>query len=72
MRQTPETELPDGSLHVIRWRETDASGQSQTRWKLERRDSEAFLNASTAVDHLIKKARWPATKVLDRVFRLLG
>jgi len=62
---------PDGSLHVIHWRECNATGQSRTCWKLERRVSESFLNASTAVDHLIKKARWPATKVLDRFYQFL-
>ena len=44
--------------------------QPRTCWKLERRGSESFLNASTAVDHLIKKARWPATKILDRLLGL--
>jgi glycosyltransferase involved in cell wall biosynthesis len=72
MQETPESDFPDGSIHVIRWRETEASGQSRTRWKLECRDTEAFLNAGTTVDHLIKKARWPATKILDRLYRLVS
>jgi hypothetical protein len=66
----PESTFPDGSLHVIRWRETDSDGQSATRWKLERRENEAFLDASTVVDTVIKKARWPATKVLNRLFEI--
>jgi hypothetical protein len=60
MQMLPESAFPDGSLHVIRWRETDNSGNSRTCWKLEKRETESFLDASTAVDHLIKKARWPA------------
>ena len=70
MQSLPESTFPDGSLHVIRWRETDESGHSRTRWKLEKRETESFLNASTAVDHFIKKARWPATKILDRLLGL--
>lgn len=70
MQTSPESAFPDGSLHVIRWRDTDSAGNSHTRWKLEKRENESFLNASTAVDHLIKKARWPATKILDRLMGL--
>ena len=70
MQMLPESAFPDGSLHVIRWRETDNWGNSRTCWKLEKRETESFLDASTAVDHLIKKARWPATKILDRLMGL--
>ena len=70
MQRMPEIAFPDGSLHVIRWRETGSSGESSTRWKLERRGSEAFLDASTMVDTLIKKSRWPATKIFNRMLEI--
>jgi hypothetical protein len=70
MQTLPESSFPVGSLHVIRWRDTNAAGNSRTHWKLEKRDTESFLDASTTVDRLIKKARWPATKILDRLMGL--
>lgn len=62
MQLEPETSYPNGSLSVIRWSDTDPSGQRITRWKLEKRDTNAFLNARFGVEDLIKKARWPTTK----------
>jgi hypothetical protein len=71
MQRMPESAFPDGSLHVIRWRETGSSGEFSTRWKLERRENEAFLDASTMVDTLIKKSRWPATKIFNRLLEIV-
>lgn len=71
MQALPESSFPSGSLHVIRWRETDTGGISHTNWKLEKRETETFLDASTMVEDFIKKARWPATKILDRLRRFI-
>lgn len=62
MRQSPESSYPDGSLSVIRWREAATDGTAQTTWKLEKQRTNAFLNARFAVESLIRKSRWPATK----------
>jgi hypothetical protein len=62
MRQSPESSYPDGSLSVIRWREAATDGTTQTMWKLDKRRTNAFLNARFAVESLIRKSRWPATK----------
>jgi len=66
-----ESNYSHGSLSVIRWRDTDAGGHANTTWKLEKRDSNAFLNARFAVESLIKKARWPVTKILHGSLNLL-
>jgi hypothetical protein len=65
MQQEPEISYPDGSLSVFRWSDWDPSGQRTTRWKLEKRDTNAFLNARFAVESLIKRVRWPATKIAN-------
>ena len=65
MQKEPMDSYPDGSLSVIRWSDWDASGHRTTRWKLEKRDTNTFLNARFAVESLIKKARWPLTKSLS-------
>ena len=69
MQGAPETSYPDGSLSIIRWSDWDALGQRTTHWKLEKRDTSAFLNARFAVESLIKKARWPATKAMHGIVR---
>lgn len=69
MQSVSETSYPDGSLSVIRWSDCDPSVQRTVRWKLEKRDTNAFLKARFAVENLIKKTRWPATKVLKTALR---
>lgn len=65
MQQEPQEVYPDGSLSVIRWKELNNDGRSITNWKLEKRGTNAFLNARFAVESLIRKIRWPATKVTN-------
>jgi glycosyltransferase involved in cell wall biosynthesis len=72
MQKKPETSYPDGSLSVIRWSDWDSSGQRTTRWKLEKRNTNAFLNARFGVESLIKKARWPATKAFHLARAIAG
>jgi len=72
MQIEPTTNYPDGSMSVIRWSDSDGSGHRTTRWKLERRDANAFLNARFVVEGLIKKARWPATKVCHLARSIAG
>ena len=67
MQKDKETSYPDGSINVIRWRETEADGSYRTGWKLDKRETNAFLNARFMVESLIRKARWPATKAADLV-----
>jgi hypothetical protein len=63
MQIEPEFAYPDGSLSVIRWREHNEEGQAITTWKLEKRDTNGFLNTRFAVESLIRKTRWPAIKI---------
>ncbi len=72
MQQEPEPSYPDGSLSVIRWSDWDSSGRRSTSWKLEKRDTNSFLNSRFAIDSLVKKARWPLTKSLNWVYQLAG
>lgn len=72
MRNEPEDSYPNGSLSVIRWKETDSDGTSRTTWKLEKRRTNAFLNARFMVESLIRKARWPATKAATLLARTIG
>jgi len=65
MRKESATYYPEGSLSVLRWREFANDGSTHTVWKLEKRITNAFLDARFAVESLIKKVRWPATKVCD-------
>jgi hypothetical protein len=70
MQGAPEATYPNGSLSIIRWSDWDESGQRTTRWKLEKYQTNTFLNARFAIETLIKKARWPATKIIYRLNRL--
>ncbi len=70
MRKFPESSYPDGSLSVIRWREVNQEGQAITSWRLEKRNSNDFLNDRFMVESLIRKARWPATKAANLAARL--
>jgi len=72
MQSTPKTSYPDGSINVIRWRGSRPDGTAHTSWKLERRRTNAFLNARFTVDSLIKTARWPATKVCHLAHSITG
>jgi len=72
MQHDPEESYPAGSLSLIRWRETASNGQGVTVWKLEKRDSNAFLDARISVETLIKKVRWPLAKSLHRLYQLVG
>jgi glycosyltransferase involved in cell wall biosynthesis len=69
MQQDSKDKYLDGSLSVIRWKALNTEGQATTTWKLEKRDSNAFLNARFAVESLIKRVRWPATKMLHGLIR---
>jgi len=64
MQNEPQSDYPNGSMSVIRWREAN-EGEQITTWKLEKRDTIAFLNARFAVENMIKKVRWPLTKFMD-------
>jgi glycosyltransferase involved in cell wall biosynthesis len=68
MRKEPASSYPEGSMSIIKWREKMPDGSFQTRWKLEQKETNSFLNARFAVENLIKKSRWPATKVLSKAF----
>lgn len=72
MQIEPKTNYPDGSLSILRWSNYGPIGHRTTNWKLERRDTNSFLNARFVVEGLIKKARWPSTKVLHSALDLLG
>jgi len=72
MHGEPETSYPDGSLNVIRWRDSAVDSGAHTIWKLESHGSNAFLNARFGIESLIKKARWPSTKVFCRAQTILG
>ena len=72
MRMEPATSYPEGSLSIVRWRETATDGSTHTFWKLEKQSANAFLNARFAVESLIKKARWPATKVCHLAHSITG
>ncbi len=72
MRKEPATSYPDGSLSVLRWRETATDGSTHTTWKLEKRRNNAFLQARFAVESVIKKVRWPATKVCHLAHSVTG
>jgi hypothetical protein len=72
MQNEPQSNYPNGSMSMIRWSDLDESGHQTTRWKLEKRDTNAFLKARFTVDSLIKKARWPLTKSLTWVYQLAG
>jgi hypothetical protein len=71
MQREPEKNYPDGSLSVIRWSDYDSSGKRTTHWKLENRDTNTFLDARIRIESLIKKARWPATKLLHGTLAVL-
>ncbi len=71
MQQESEHAYPDGSLSVMRWRETEPGNTTLTKWKLEQRENNSFLDACTAAEHLIKKTRWPLTKSLHGLYQLL-
>ncbi len=70
MQQEEQNAYPDGSINVIRWRETTSDGSYRTGWKLEKRETNAFLDARFLVESLIRKARWPATKAANLAARL--
>jgi len=72
MQNESEEAYPNGSLSVIRWKEAAADGSSQTVWKFDTRETNAFLNARFTVENLIKKARWPATKASHLLQRASG
>jgi len=72
MRNVPETSYPDGSLSILRWSDYDPMGHRTTRWKIEKRDTNSFLNARYSVENLIKKARWPITKMIHRIQKLMA
>ena len=72
MQSEPESAYPNGSLSVIRWRESGPDASPITRWKLETRENNAFLDAHTQVESLIRKARWPATKLLHGAYQVLA
>lgn len=64
MQREGQDAYPDGSINVIRWRETMHDGSCQTGWKLDKRETNAFLNARFSVQDIFNKARWPLTKSL--------
>ncbi len=70
MQQEEQNAYPDGSINVIRWRETTSDASHRTGWKLEKRETNAFLDARFLVESLIRKARWPATKAANLAARL--
>jgi len=72
MQIEPQTNYPNGSISVIRWSDWDGSGHRTTRWKLEKRDTNSLLNARFTVESFVKKARWPASKLLQVAHQILG
>jgi len=71
MQKEHESSYPEGSLSVIRWSDYDADGLRSSRWKLEKRKTDSFLDARLQVESLLKKARWPLTKSLHGILRVL-
>lgn len=69
IQQEPESSYPNGSLNVIRWSEYGHDGNRVTRWKLEKRENNAFLNARIDAENLIKKVRWPLSKSLHGFYQ---
>lgn len=72
MQKQPENSYPDGSMSVIRWSDYDTSGKRTTRWKLENRETNTFLDTRFTIENLIKKSRWPATKLLHGMRQMIG
>jgi hypothetical protein len=70
MQRSQESNYPNGSLSVIRWSEYASDGVRSARWKLEKRETGAFLDARTSVENLIKKIRWPLTKSTHAMLRM--
>jgi glycosyltransferase involved in cell wall biosynthesis len=70
MQREEQNAYPDGSISVIRWRETLSDGSHRTGWKLDKQETNAFLDARFMVESLIKKARWPVTKAANLAARL--
>jgi len=71
MQNEPKCSYPEGSLSVIRWSDYDSDGIRSSRWKLEKRENNSFLDARLQVESLLTKARWPLTKSLHGVLRVL-
>ncbi len=71
MQGRAEASYPNGSLSIIRWSDWETTGHRTTRWKLDKHDTNTFLNARFAIENLIKKARWPANKFLHQAYQIL-
>lgn len=71
MQREGQDAYPDGSINVIRWRETTANGFYHTGWKLDKRETNAFLNARFSFESLINKSRYPLTKALHFLGRII-